>query len=702
MTAKRHEVIPADRARLFSARLKSLNQQFAEWVKQQAASCAQQLWLDGVQHYQEYVADLLEEFKDIVGEDAQMSRQRDQATPGALFSTPVAAAAAAAGGGGSSTDNAAAAPGTGGSTGRRSVTWADGSTALTPAPGAAANGTPHPNTQNAGHTPAPANFGRFDAGTPSGSDMPTPQFKLPPSSNAGTPAETTPAARIMFGVINSGSTPAAAAAGDGDGGKAADAAAKTPAGSPGGFAFGSGGFGTPVTAQADASAKGKDSSPPVFAFGTPATSAVTADKPAAAADKGAGETRAFTFGTPAAGSSEAAAAAKKDTPTFGGFSADAAAGKGKDAGAGGGAAAPTFNFGVTPSLGAAASTSPGFSFGVAASSSAPAAGGSTGAAAATAAAGGDKGKTAGFSFGVVSSSNATAAGASTAPVVTFGTPSNAAAGGSSSTPAPAAGGFTFGVSSSSAATANTSSSSGAAAGSSPPAFAFGASTTPPLAFGAAGSTPAFGAAGSTPAFGASAFAGSTPGFGTPAATGFNFGAGSTPGGIFKFPAPTEAAGGGDGGDAAAGDAEEAEPQEEKTQVQRDERFSVLFSKVAVLNMAVKNEAGAWDWQNRGKGQMSVRKDTQTGKFYIFFNSEGQGKQLVMHELKAKDKPEGVPGSPAKVRLTLLNTLYTVKKEPGCQPEPVVQYERRMSIVRFANADAAEEFKTVVEQHKPSE
>lgn len=57
-------------------------------------------------------------------------------------------------------------------------------------------------------------------------------------------------------------------------------------------------------------------------------------------------------------------------------------------------------------------------------------------------------------------------------------------------------------------------------------------------------------------------------------------------------------------------------------MQRDERFTVMFSKVAVLNMAVKNEAGAWDWQNRGKGQMSVRKDTQTGKFYIFFNSEG--------------------------------------------------------------------------------
>lgn len=37
-------------------------------MKQQATSCAQQLWLDGVQHYQDYVADLLEEFKDIVGE----------------------------------------------------------------------------------------------------------------------------------------------------------------------------------------------------------------------------------------------------------------------------------------------------------------------------------------------------------------------------------------------------------------------------------------------------------------------------------------------------------------------------------------------------------------------------------------------------------------------------------------------------------
>lgn len=33
---------------------------------------------------------------------------------------------------------------------------------------------------------------------------------------------------------------------------------------------------------------------------------------------------------------------------------------------------------------------------------------------------------------------------------------------------------------------------------------------------------------------------------------------------------------------------------------------------------------------------------------------------------------------------------------------VAVLQRRMSIVRFANAEAAEEFKTVVEQHKPSE
>jgi hypothetical protein len=85
------------------------------------------------------------------------------------------------------------------------------------------------------------------------------------------------------------------------------------------------------------------------------------------------------------------------------------------------------------------------------------------------------------------------------------------------------------------------------------------------------------------------------------------------------------AGGGGGGAAApsaGGDADEGEPQEEKTQVQRDQRYTVLFGKTAILNMSVKNATGKWDWQNRGKGQMSVRKDTQTGKHYIFFNLDG--------------------------------------------------------------------------------
>lgn len=50
----------------------------------------------------------------------------------------------------------------------------------------------------------------------------------------------------------------------------------------------------------------------------------------------------------------------------------------------------------------------------------------------------------------------------------------------------------------------------------------------------------------------------------------------------------------------------------------------------------------------------------------------------MHELRARDRPEGVQGSPSKVRLTLLNTLYTVRKsdQPGGMPEPVVEYEVR--------------------------
>jgi hypothetical protein len=96
--------------------------------------------------------------------------------------------------------------------------------------------------------------------------------------------------------------------------------------------------------------------------------------------------------------------------------------------------------------------------------------------------------------------------------------------------------------------------------------------------------------------------------------------------------------GGGGAAAASGgvDADEGEPQEEKTQVQRDERYTVLFGKTAILNMSAKNAAGKWDWQNRGKGQMSVRKDTQTGKYYIFFNLDG-----VSHALAGQQSRLGV-------------------------------------------------------------
>jgi hypothetical protein len=56
----------------------------------------------------------------------------------------------------------------------------------------------------------------------------------------------------------------------------------------------------------------------------------------------------------------------------------------------------------------------------------------------------------------------------------------------------------------------------------------------------------------------------------------------------------------------------------------------------------------------------------------------QGKQLVMHEIRARDKLEEVPEGPAKVRMTLLNTIFDVKPagQPGGLPEPMVVYEVR--------------------------
>jgi hypothetical protein len=50
----------------------------------------------------------------------------------------------------------------------------------------------------------------------------------------------------------------------------------------------------------------------------------------------------------------------------------------------------------------------------------------------------------------------------------------------------------------------------------------------------------------------------------------------------------------------------------------------------------------------------------------------------MHEIRARDKLEEVPEGPAKVRMTLLNTMYDVKPagEPGGMPETVLVYEVR--------------------------
>lgn len=670
--SKRHEAIAGDRARLFTARLKSLNQQFADWVKNQAASCPDQLWVDGVRHYQEYVGVMLEDFKDIVGEGetlfykAQLSRQQDTATThtqDAVFSTPQAAAGA----GGSSRDQAAA-PQTGGSTGRKSVTWADSNTALTPAPDRA-NGTPNPNTANAGHTPAPSGFGRFVADTPSGSDMLTPVYKLS-GSGAGTPADaaSTPADRNMFG---SGATPFAGAGG-------LQAAGQTP-GSPGGIAFGSGGFGTPVAAaEADADAekdrspRGKDSSStPLFAFSTPSTIGAGAAGAGALSAEG-GKAAPFSFATPSAAGAAAGTAEKSSTPTFGTPVFGTSSGSDKDAGK---ASTPVVTFGAGKGSASEPSSSPAFAFGTPSSSAAPDGGDTAG----------GTGKAPAFSFGVSSSSgpaaggSSTGAGNSSAAPFSFGV-TGSGAGGTTSGSGPA---FSFGVTSTSG--AGTSSSSGAGpAAASPPAFQFGGTGS------GSGSSPAFGfgAAGSAPAFG---------GFG--AATAAN----GTSGALFKFPTAAEAAGPADAGGEAA-EAEEAEPEEEKTKVQAHSGWKTLFSTTAVLHMNVRSDDGKWSWQSRGKGQLSLRQPVKdNGKTYISFNSDGQGKQLVMHELKATDVSEDVPDQPLRLRMNLINTLYSVQKLEGKSlPEPVIEYKWRQCLIRFASVEVKDEFVAQVKKHTPSQ
>lgn len=58
-------------------------------------------------------------------------------------------------------------------------------------------------------------------------------------------------------------------------------------------------------------------------------------------------------------------------------------------------------------------------------------------------------------------------------------------------------------------------------------------------------------------------------------------------------------------------------------VARDGRYTILWSKTAVLHISTKNKAGAYEWQNRGKGECSIRQSTQEpSKHYIIFNLQG--------------------------------------------------------------------------------
>lgn len=89
-----------------------------------------------------------------------------------------------------------------------------------------------------------------------------------------------------------------------------------------------------------------------------------------------------------------------------------------------------------------------------------------------------------------------------------------------------------------------------------------------------------------------------------------------------------AAGGSIDGAGEAGADEEAEPQEEAVPVARSARYNILWSKTAILHISTKNkDTGAYEWQNRGKGECSIRQDThEPDKHYISFNLAGVSAQ----------------------------------------------------------------------------
>lgn len=69
-------------------------------------------------------------------------------------------------------------------------------------------------------------------------------------------------------------------------------------------------------------------------------------------------------------------------------------------------------------------------------------------------------------------------------------------------------------------------------------------------------------------------------------------------------------------------------------------------------------------------------DRQHVYLFVLCASLQQGKQLVAHQLRPVDVCEAVPNQPLRVRINLVNTLYTVKKAEGegSLPEPVTEHK----------------------------
>eukprot|EP00878_Enallax_costatus_P003964 GHUV01004185.1.p1 GENE.GHUV01004185.1~~GHUV01004185.1.p1 ORF type:complete len:530 (+),score=219.03 GHUV01004185.1:291-1880(+) len=331
---KRHDA-STDRAVDFTAHLRALNSQFAQWVQEQAGSNSDLLWVDGAKDYVQFADKLLEDYEDVI----KNGRSRSS-TPLAnnLFSTPGPAAAAAAGNLDAHTNRSIGAA----AAGRKSVSFAATPTFSAAADGPAAT-TPGPanlsNTANAGHTPAPASGLGFTFGTTpgpnNGGDVPSPE-------------------PIKWG----SNTPAAAAAQGAEASSSA-AAAGSGAATSSGFTFG---INQPSTTPPAATATATDAAPAntAFTFGvsnssTPAagSSGAAAASPTPAASPmpssaGAG----FTFGaTPTASNSiTPGGAATSSTPastfTFGALPSTTAAAAGPSS------STPTFTFGAGADPGA--------------------------------------------------------------------------------------------------------------------------------------------------------------------------------------------------------------------------------------------------------------------------------------------------------------------------------------------------------------